>query len=97
MAFLRSIFYTLLLIGVLGYFARRIYLNITEPSRVAKSTLTLGQYLSQYPHCGTSRGIQCAHCHSMSIKNWGFTGAEDPRRLFICNQCNTRLYRTENW
>jgi hypothetical protein len=62
---------------------------------VKGKTLSLNGYIERYPHCSTSRGIRCASCGASSIKNWGFDGATDHRRLFICNHCNTRLYWSE--
>ncbi|WP_025809862.1 hypothetical protein [Pseudomonas chlororaphis] len=97
MDFLTNVFHTLIILVGLGYLARRVYLNLTEASRVAKSTQTLAEYLKKYPQCRTTRGTQCVVCNSMSIKNWGFDGPNDERRVFICNQCNTRLYRSEHW
>ncbi|WP_448195377.1 hypothetical protein, partial [Pseudomonas aeruginosa] len=55
------------------------------------------QHLKAYPQCKTAHGIRCAACNSGSIKNWGFSGPDDTRRLFICNQCNARLYRAGSW
>jgi len=81
----------------LYFLLRHVYLIITESWRVEQSTLTLEQYLKKYPQCGTDRGIRCAACNASSIKNWGFKGANDSRRLFICNHCNTRLYRSDDW
>lgn len=57
---------------------------------------TLNQYLAQYPHCKTSRGIRCVSCNSSSIRNFGLEGPKDSRRIFICNHCNATLYRTEH-
>lgn len=54
---------------------------------------TLAAYLAANPHCRTHRGIKCANCNSSSIKNWGLTGANDSDRKFVCNHCNTSLYR----
>lgn len=54
---------------------------------------TMEQYLSLHPECKTDRGIQCTHCNSMSIRNWGQRGANDNRRLFSCNHCGIILYR----
>ncbi|AOZ02507.1 hypothetical protein BKK81_25045 [Cupriavidus sp. USMAHM13] len=81
----------------LRWLCGRIYDQLTESRRVAERTLTLAQYLHKYPQCRTPRGIRCAVCQSMSIRNWGLKGSDDPRRIFICNHCNTRLYRTDNW
>jgi len=61
-----------------------------------KRTLTFNEYLKNNPQCRTKYGIRCVNCNSSSIKNWGFYGATDNRRLFICNHCNTKLYRAEN-
>jgi len=65
--------------------------------QVGRVTLTLQQYLQKHPEAKTRTGIKCVVCHSRSIKNWGLEKADDDRRIFICNQCNTRLYRSENW
>ncbi|WP_372437193.1 hypothetical protein ACCM60_18865 [Pseudomonas chlororaphis subsp. aureofaciens] len=97
MEILVKIFSNMLLLAVVVFVGRRVYDNLTYASRIAKATPTLAQYLRKYPQCKTPRGIQCIVCNSMTIRNWGFAGPGDPRRLFICNQCNTRLYRTENW
>lgn len=97
MEFIKIVLQTLVLLAVLGFLLRRVYLVITEASRVAKSTMTLPEYLKTYPHCRTAHGIRCAACNSGSIKNWGFGGPADTRRLFICNQCNARLYRAGSW
>ncbi|KVW88253.1 hypothetical protein [Burkholderia cepacia] len=101
MDFLKPLVANLVFVALAFLFLRwlygRIYDQLTESRRVAESTLTLAQYLQKYPRCRTPRGIQCAACHSMSIRNWGLKGSDDPRRIFICNHCNTRLYRTDNW
>ena len=97
MEFIKNLLSTLLLLAVLGFLLRRVYLVITEASRVAKSTMTLPKYLKAYPHCKTAHGIRCAACNSGSIKNWGFNSSTDTRRVFICNQCNSRLYRAGDW
>jgi len=72
-------------------------IGTSEDKKLARKTLTLEQYLSKYPHCKTDRGIKCVACDSQSIKNWGLDGVGDSRRVFICNHCNTRLYRSDNW
>lgn len=65
--------------------------------KIAQTTLTLREYLHKHPTARTSTGIRCIVCNSKSIKNWGLEGADDVRRIFICNHCNTRLYRSEDW
>lgn len=92
-----SVVFTVLVLGGLYWLVRHIYRILTQGRKVASSTLTLAEYLEKYPHCQTSKGIKCAVCNGSSIRNWGYASADDPRRMFICNQCNTRLYRTDNW
>jgi hypothetical protein len=92
-----NLVFCVLAILFLLWLCGRIRDHLTESRRVAERTLTLAQYLQKYPRCRTSRGIQCAVFKSMSIRNWGLKGRADPRRIFICNHCNTRLYRTDNW
>jgi hypothetical protein len=58
-------------------------------------TLSLKAYVERHPDCATGKGMRCAACGASSIKNWGFESADDPRRLFICTHCNTRLYWSE--
>ena len=55
---------------------------------------TLRQYLEQFPHCRSARGIECVHCGSSSIRNWGRYNAASAQRTFLCNHCGTRLYRS---
>ncbi len=38
--------------------------------------------------------IQCWHCRSYSIRQYGLEARNDKRRIHACNQCNTNLYRT---
>ena len=38
--------------------------------------------------------IQCWHCRSCSIRQYGLEARNDKRRIHACNQCNTKLYRT---
>ncbi|MXN79932.1 hypothetical protein GR157_35105 [Burkholderia sp. 4701] len=92
-----NIVFCLLAILFLRWLYGRIHDQLTESRRVAERPLTLAQYLQKYPQCRTPRGIQCAACQSMSIRNWGLNGSDDPRRIIICNHCNTRRYRTDNW
>ncbi|MBN3846944.1 hypothetical protein G3N58_08900 [Paraburkholderia sp. Ac-20342] len=87
----------LLLFAIVVFFLRAAYRKSTRADRVAEAIPTLAQYLQKNPQCKTRRGIQCIVCNSMSIRNWGYEDAHDSRRLFKCNQCNTTLYRTEDW
>lgn len=97
MEFIHNVLGALVLLAAFGLLLRRVYEIVTEASRIAKSTMTLPEYLKAYPQCKTAHGIRCAACNSGSIKNWGFNGPDDTRRLFICNQCNARLYRAGSW
>lgn len=38
--------------------------------------------------------VQCWHCRSGSIRQYGLEAHNDQRRIHACNQCNTILYRT---
>lgn len=71
--------------------------RFTEPYRISKKTFTLQQYVERYPSVKMGSGIKCIKCSSLSIKNWGLRGADDHRRIFICNHCNTRLYRSDGF
>lgn len=55
---------------------------------------SLEHYLKLNPGCKTTRGIKCCHCNSGSIRNFGLESRDDEYRLFICNHCNAKLYRT---
>lgn len=83
----------LLLYGVVFFLTR----TMRHVRRIKKDTLTFTQYVKNHPEAQTPRGIKCIRCNSRSIKNWGVTGATDHRRVFICNHCNTRLYRSDGW
>lgn len=54
---------------------------------------TLEEYIKSNPDCQTKTGIRCFNCNSGSIKNWGIGSKISKRRVFICNQCGTTLYR----
>jgi hypothetical protein len=55
---------------------------------------SLAEYLIKNPECKTGQGIQCCHCGSRSIKNWGRMSSDDMDRKHICNSCGETLYRT---
>ncbi len=42
----------------------------------------------------SSGRIQCWHCKSSSIRQYGLGARNDQRRIHACNQCNTNLYRS---
>lgn len=56
---------------------------------------TLREYLSAHPTRSTDTGVKCRVCNASSIRNWGLLSAHDARRMFICNQCGTALYRSD--
>ena len=67
----------------------------TYPIRKVKKFLpTLPEYLETNPMCQTKTGIKCKVCGSKSIKNWGIRNRHDQYRMFICNHCDTHLYRS---
>jgi hypothetical protein len=57
---------------------------------------SVDEYLKVFPRCKTSHGIRCRKCGSGSIRHWGLEGADDGRRIFICNHCGIILYRNED-
>jgi hypothetical protein len=79
---------------IVWFVAWRIWSN--SWAHVKGKTLSMKAYVERYPQCSTGRGMRCATCGASSIKNWGFSGATDHRRLFICNHCNTRLYWSQS-
>lgn len=83
-----------IIIVILGVFAFAIW-SMTANHIRWKKTPTLREYLAENPECRTQRGIRCNQCNSGSIKNWGIDGAKSSRRQFICNHCNTLLYRND--
>jgi DNA-directed RNA polymerase subunit RPC12/RpoP len=68
-------------------------LNVIDENKWKESP-TLGEYLILYPDCKTERGIRCVHCGSGSLRNWGVLSERDERRVFVCNHCGQRLYRS---
>ena len=58
---------------------------------------TLAEYIMQHPDCKTDHGMRCFHCNSNSIRNLGLDNSADPRRVFVCNHCNSWLYRNAEW
>lgn len=56
------------------------------------NTLTLEEYLQQYPGAKTDRGIICHVCNSRSQRSLGLDSEEDKKRIVVCNGCSTPLY-----
>lgn len=40
------------------------------------------------------QGLSCCYCGSRSFRQLGLEHRHDQRRVHICNQCNSLLYRT---
>lgn len=69
-----------------------IYKNI-KANKNWKSWPTLEEYWKIYPQCKTNRGTICYKCNSNYIRHHGWTNKSDNRRIHVCNQCGTYLYR----
>ncbi|MWV17060.1 hypothetical protein F3I16_13540 [Pseudomonas sp. L-22-4S-12] len=61
----------------------RNWLRLPEVSDYIKNNLS-----------GRRQGLSCCHCGSRSIRQPGVDNRYDRRRIHICNQCNSALYRT---
>lgn len=76
--------------------ALAVVLTLLTPTVLAFVTRerprTLENYLAQYPHCRTRRGISCAHCNSGSIRLWHQRGVLFNRAKHLCNHCGSYLY-----
>lgn len=58
-----------------------------------RSLPTVGEYKSKHASQIKGGGLVCSYCGSRSIRNWGRSSANDSERIFICNHCDSRLYR----
>lgn len=94
---MNDFFNTVIGLAVIAFVAWQLikWRRVNSWSGVKARTLSLKSYRETHPECSTNKGMRCAACGSSSIKNWGFEGATDHRRIFICNHCNTRLYWTD--
>ena len=54
---------------------------------------TLIEYLEAYPEAKAQEGIKCNVCNSSHIRNWGISHANSKFRIFLCNHCDTDLYK----
>lgn len=87
-----AIFGGIPLVGLISYFsARRQHFSHKQ------NLPTLAEYIMQHPGCKTDHGMRCFHCNSNSIRNLGLNNSADPRRVFVCNHCNSWLYRNAEW
>ena len=71
-----------------------VYKRLTQPTAF-ELLPTRAEYLNQHPECQTERGMQCCHCNSTSIKNWGLEDSRSAHRIFICNHCGEKRYRSD--
>ncbi len=55
---------------------------------------TLAEYWKRHPQCKTRNGTKCCQCYSNQQRTWGWDYRGDNKKVHICRQCNTRLYRT---
>ncbi len=85
--------FTYVPIFIVFVFCAIIYLSYSAVSNW-KRLLTYSEYAEEYPDCKTKNGMKCCQCGSRSIKNWGLNSANDHRRVFSCNHCGLKLYRT---
>jgi hypothetical protein len=83
--------YILILVGVIVIFIA--YHAVSQAQSDYLAMLTPEEYAKKYPSCKTAHGYSCYNCGSRSIRNWGLNTANDKDRVFICNHCNTHLYR----
>lgn len=84
--------YILILVGGIVVFIA--YHAASQAQSDYLAMLTPEEYAKKYPSCKTAHGYSCYNCGSRSIRNWGVYSANDYlNRSFICNHCNTHLYR----
>ncbi|WP_051278452.1 hypothetical protein [Solimonas flava] len=55
---------------------------------------TLDEYWREHPECKSAGGVKCYRCSSADLAQRGWARNSDARRIHICNQCSTPLYRT---
>lgn len=85
-----------MLVGFIFMFTLFIALNVVINRRNRKEYLkipTVYEYASKNPNHKAGQGHSCNRCGSRSIRNWGWTSANDSDRIFICNHCGEFLYR----
>lgn len=61
-----------------------------------KSLPTKEQYLQEHPIEMNAEGSpQCFHCHSDKLLDTGLNHFTDYRRMTICTECKSRLWREQ--
>lgn len=71
----------------------KVIISTIRDNRWYKSIPTFSEYANKHLQGKNGNGFQCSKCGSRSIRNWGRSSANDSERLFICNHCDSRLYR----
>lgn len=72
-----------------------LYYFYMKPLKSWMSWPTIEDYWKAFPDHKTDKGIKCYKCNSVHINNIGWEAKSDWKRVHVCNQCNTSLYRTE--
>ena len=82
-----------IIIGLGVLFLTFVIYKSIKANKNWKSWPTMEEYWRQYPNCRTNHGTRCYKCNSNYIRHHGWTKNSDNRRIHICNQCGTYLYR----
>ena len=61
-----------------------------------KALPTLVQYLNQHADGQANQQVQCFHCHSSEIIEQGEWGQGSRERIFRCQSCKKKLYRSDD-
>ena len=67
--------------------------NTVRSNKIYRSLPSVSEYKAKHTSKLKGEGLMCANCGSKSIRNWGRSSAYDTERVFICNHCNSSLYR----
>lgn len=80
-------------ITVVGLFIVFAIESMVQSNKKFRSMPTVNQYKAKTGSHINGGGMECKHCGSRSIRNWGRYSANDDERIFICNHCGKSLYR----
>lgn len=86
--------YVLSVIMLVGFFSTLRYFY-KAPVKKWMTWDTLEEYWAAHQECKTDKGTKCYKCNSAHINNVGWEAKADWKRIHVCNQCNTFLYRSE--
>lgn len=67
--------------------------NTIRSNKNYRSLPTVSEYKAKYASQIKGGGLVCTYCGSRSIRNWGRSSVNDSERIFICNHCDSHLYR----